>query len=128
MFDDRKKELINIIQNCNEELEFEFLYALITETFQGAVKLKHKNMQKEQEIEENPILGREIRSFPDFPGIKHGMMWDAIEGYYDIYTVYDLIHTSKYKLLKKRGFGKKRLEQIEEWLKKYDLEFVGRKR
>jgi len=128
MFDERKQELIKIIKDCNEEAEFDFLYSLITETYLGAVKLTKKNAEKEREKQENPILAREIRSFPDFPGIKHGTMWDAIEGYYEIYTVYDLIHISKYKLLRKRGFGKKRLEQIEEWLAKYDLKFIPKNR
>lgn len=124
MFDVRKQKLIKIIKNCNDEAEFDFLYSLITETFQEGVRLAKKNAEIAKEKQKNPILGKEIRSFSDFPGIKYGMMWDALEGYYEIYTVYDLIHTSKYKLLKKKGFGKKRLEQIEQWLAKYDLEFL----
>jgi len=125
MFDVRKQHLIKIIKNCNDENEFDFLYSLITETFQEGVRLAKKNAEIAKEKQMNPILGREIRSFPDFPCIKYGMIWDAIEGYYEIYTVYDLIHTPKYKLLQKKGFGRKRLQQIEEWLSKYDLKFIN---
>ena len=70
------------------------------------------------------FLTRKLRLFSDFPNIKEGNCWSFIERKLNIYTVNDLIHANPNEILRCRGFGKKKLEDIKKWMKKYNLMFI----
>lgn len=117
-----KQKLIKIIEECNNADDLELINFLLTETYQQIISLKTNGGK----IEEDEILDRELRSFPDFPNVKAGYVWYVVEETFNIYTVRDLINAHPHQLLKIKNMGKKRIEQLEEWLSKYDLKFIGK--
>jgi DNA-directed RNA polymerase alpha subunit len=124
---DDKEELIKIIESCDNEEDLEFLKYLITDLFKSAKKYKNEQLQKTKSSDKTEsLLKKYLKSFSDFPNVKNGHVWNYIEKNLNIYTVDDLIHTNPGDIMKSRGFGKKRMEQLEEWMAKYNLTFISR--
>lgn len=80
---------------------------------------------KDLEDKDDFILTRELRTFSDFPFIKSGTAWNAVESYLNIYTVEDLINSYPKQIMKIRNFGPGKVKKIEKWLQKYNLCFIG---
>lgn len=79
------------------------------------------NLENKNDI----ILTRELRSFPDFPFIKYGTAWRTVESYLNIYTVEDLINSYPKQIMLVRNFGPGKVKELEKWLQKYNLCFIG---
>lgn len=101
-----------------KENEILLLTNLINEMTERLDKLKNSN-------EEEYFLSRELKSFPDFPNIKEGNLWDFAASRLEIYTLNDLIHSYPEELKRIRGIGDGRINEIRKWLKKYNLDFLG---
>ena len=117
-----KQKLIKIIEECNNADELELIKYLLTVTYKEIISLNSNGGKTEDEKDE--ILDRELRSFPDFPNVKAGYVWNIVEEAFKIYTVRDLINVNPRQLVKIKNMGWKRIEQLEEWLSKYDLKFI----
>ncbi|MBP3595940.1 MAG: hypothetical protein J6J60_00850 [Clostridia bacterium] len=102
----------------DKEKEIELLEKLIFELKERLNKLKNKN---EGEL----FLSRQLRSFDDFPNVKCGATWGYVERCLNIYTVNDLIQSYPAQLKQIRNFGDGRLRDLENWMKKYNLCFLG---
>lgn len=114
---EKRKRAIEILSEKPKQKEIQKLKNLIEFLNKKLDELENTNSMEF-------FLTRKLSSFPDFPNCKYGYTLNRIQESFNIYTVEDLIYFDPKKLLRVRNFGKFKMEQIENWMKKYNLFFI----